>query len=120
MDQVVDRAIEREHALMELLKTRTPLVENYLQNLKFDPQVGPTAVQDHYFLGRMGSGRERGPPGLSLNTQGRAKHPRYSKNCERVCRANWKFHRSDARCSLCRPVGSTVRSLSTSVTCLAS
>ncbi len=27
MDQVVDRAIEREHALMEMLKTRTPLVE---------------------------------------------------------------------------------------------
>ncbi len=53
MDQVVDRAIEREQALMEMLKTRTPLVETYLQNLKFDPQVGPAPVQDHYFLGRM-------------------------------------------------------------------
>src|SRR6516225_965642 len=53
MDQVVDRAIEREHILMEMLKTRTPLVETYLQNLKFDPQVGPVPVQDHYFLGRM-------------------------------------------------------------------
>jgi len=56
MDQVVDRAIEREHALMEILKTRTPLVETYLQNLKFDPQVGPAPVQDHYFLGRVGLG----------------------------------------------------------------
>jgi hypothetical protein len=56
MDQVVDRAIEREHALMEMLKTRTPLVETYLQNLKFDPQVGPVPVQDHYFLGRMDLG----------------------------------------------------------------
>jgi hypothetical protein len=27
MHQVVDRVIEREHALMEMLKTRTPLVE---------------------------------------------------------------------------------------------
>ena len=53
MDQVVDRTIEREHALMEMLKTRTPLVETYLQNLKFDPRVGPAPVQDHYFLGRM-------------------------------------------------------------------
>src|SRR6266849_11025552 len=53
MDQVVDRAVEREHALMEMLKTRTPLVETYLQNLKFDPQFGPAPVQDHYFLGRM-------------------------------------------------------------------
>src|SRR5215475_2393564 len=53
MDQVVDRAIEREHALMEMLKTRTPLVETYLQDLKFDAEVGPAPVQDHYFLGRM-------------------------------------------------------------------
>jgi hypothetical protein len=56
MDQVVDRALEREHALMEMLNTRTPLVETYLQNLKFDPQLGPTPVQDHYFLGRMDLG----------------------------------------------------------------
>src|SRR5580765_2652575 len=53
MDQVVDRLVEREDALMEMLKTRTPFVETYLQNLKFDPQVGPAPVQDHYFLGRM-------------------------------------------------------------------
>jgi len=56
MDQVVDRAVEREHALMEMLKTRTPIVETYLQNLKFDPQEGPAPVQDHYFLGRMDLG----------------------------------------------------------------
>src|SRR5712664_1925322 len=56
MDQVADRAIEREHALMEMLKTRTPFVETYLQNLKFDPRVGPAPVQDHYFLGRMDLG----------------------------------------------------------------
>src|ERR1700676_4370463 len=53
MDQVVDRAVEREHALMAMLKTRTPLVETYLQNLRFDRQLGPAPVQDHYFLGRM-------------------------------------------------------------------
>src|ERR1700686_4447824 len=53
MDQVVDRAGEREQALMAMLKTRTPLVETYLQNLKFDRQLGPVPVQDHYFLGRM-------------------------------------------------------------------
>ena len=53
MDWIVNRAIEREHALMEMLKTRTPFVETYLQDLKFRPQEGPTPVQDHYFLGRM-------------------------------------------------------------------
>jgi Peptidase family M48 len=53
LDQVVDRAIQREHALMEMLKTRTPLVETYLQNLKLDNQMGPSPIQDHYFFGRM-------------------------------------------------------------------
>ena len=53
MDEVVNRAIEREHALTEMLKTRTPIVETYLQNLKFLPQGGSLPVEDHYFLGRM-------------------------------------------------------------------
>jgi hypothetical protein len=53
MDQVVDRAITREHALLAMLKTRTPLVETYLQNLTPDPQLGPVPKEDHYFFGRM-------------------------------------------------------------------
>jgi hypothetical protein len=53
MSQAIDRAIEREHALIEMLKTRTPIVETYLQNLKFVPKVGPVPAEDHYFLGRM-------------------------------------------------------------------
>jgi hypothetical protein len=57
MDQVVDRAIEREHALMEILKTRKPLVETYLQNLKPDPKLGAVPSQDHYFLGRLDLGQ---------------------------------------------------------------
>jgi len=56
MDQVVDRTIEREHALMKMLSARTPLVETYLQNLTLDPQAGPVPKQDHYFLGRMDLG----------------------------------------------------------------
>ncbi|HLX84189.1 MAG TPA: M48 family metalloprotease [Terriglobales bacterium] len=49
----MSRAIEREHALIEMLKTSTPFVETYLQDLKFRPEEGPVPVQDHYFLGRM-------------------------------------------------------------------
>jgi Peptidase family M48 len=56
MDQVVDRAIAREHALMDMLKARTPLVETYLQNLKPDPKLGPVPSEDHYFLGRLDLG----------------------------------------------------------------
>lgn len=50
---VLDRIIEREHQLLEMLKTRTPLVETYLQDLQFSPQTGAIPVQDHYFFGRM-------------------------------------------------------------------
>ncbi len=56
MEQVVDRFIEREHGLMKMLSTRTPVVETYLQNLSADPQLGPVPSSDHYFLGRMDMG----------------------------------------------------------------
>jgi hypothetical protein len=56
MDQVVDRSIVREHVLMDMLKTRTPLVETYLQNLKSDQKLGPVPSEDHYFLGRLDLG----------------------------------------------------------------
>jgi hypothetical protein len=41
MDQVVNLFIEREHGLIKVLATRTPVVETYLQNLTADPQLGP-------------------------------------------------------------------------------
>jgi hypothetical protein len=53
MEQVVDRTIQREHALMSLLRSRTPLVETYLQNLKRDPELGAVPKDDRYFLGRL-------------------------------------------------------------------
>jgi hypothetical protein len=56
MDEVVDRAIAREHALMAFLKDRTPMVETYLQNLKPDKELGAVPAEDHYFLGRMDMG----------------------------------------------------------------
>ena len=56
MDQVVDRFIEREHGLMKVLSTRTPVVETYLQDLTADPQLGPVPSSDHYFLGRIDMG----------------------------------------------------------------
>jgi len=40
IDQVVDAIIEREHALIQFLKNRTPLVETYLQNLQPDGKLG--------------------------------------------------------------------------------
>src|SRR5205807_3062447 len=53
LDQVVDRIVQRELGLMEMLKTRTPIVETYLQNLQWDAQLGPDPKNDRYFLGRV-------------------------------------------------------------------
>ena len=61
LDQVVDRAIEREQNLIKLLSERTPLIETYLQNLQNDPAAGPVPVADHYFLGRLDLQGDKGP-----------------------------------------------------------
>jgi hypothetical protein len=53
-DQVVDRAVEREHFFMAQMKQLHPLVETYLQNLKEDKDIGaPVPSSDVYFLGRL-------------------------------------------------------------------
>lgn len=53
-DQVIDRAIEREHFFVAQMRQLHPLVETYLQNLRDDKGLGaPVPVSDVYFLGRM-------------------------------------------------------------------
>ena len=53
-DQVVDRAVEREHFFMAQMKQLHPLVETYLQNLKEDKDLGaPVPTSDVYFFGRL-------------------------------------------------------------------
>ena len=53
-DQVVDRAVEREHFFMAQMKQLHPLVETYLQNLKEDKDLGvQVPSSDVYFLGRL-------------------------------------------------------------------
>jgi hypothetical protein len=56
MNELVDRVVLREHALMDFLKNRKPLVETYLQNLRPDEQLGAVPKEDHYFLGRLDLG----------------------------------------------------------------
>jgi hypothetical protein len=53
-DQVVDRAVEREHFFVAQMKQLHPLVETYLQNLQEDKDLGaPVPTNDVYFLGRL-------------------------------------------------------------------
>ena len=58
VDQVVDRFIAREKALVQLLKDRTPVVETYLQNVKADAEIGQVPISDKYFLGHMDLGED--------------------------------------------------------------
>src|SRR5208282_1635860 len=53
-DQVIDRAIEREHFFMAQMKQLHPLVETYIQNLKENKDLDdPVPASDVYFLGRL-------------------------------------------------------------------
>ena len=53
-DQVVDRAIEREHFFVAQMRQLHPLVETYLQNLKEDKNSSiHVPASDVYFLGRL-------------------------------------------------------------------
>ncbi len=53
-DQVVNRAVEREHLFIAQMKQLHPLVETYLQNLKEDRDLNaPVPSSDVYFLGRL-------------------------------------------------------------------
>lgn len=53
-DQVVDRAIDREHFFIAQMRQLHPLVETYLQNLKPDKDLNAaTPSSDVYFLGRL-------------------------------------------------------------------
>jgi peptidase M48-like protein len=52
LDQVVDRVVSREVALMNSLRQFSPLVETYVQNMKPDKDLGAVPAGDKYFLGR--------------------------------------------------------------------
>ena len=52
MDEVIDRVIANEAKLDNQVKTYSPLVETYIQNLKPDKDLGYAPAGDKYFLGR--------------------------------------------------------------------
>ena len=53
LNEVVDQIISREHALINYLQNRTPLIETYLQDVVPDQKFGIVPKRDHYFLGRL-------------------------------------------------------------------
>ena len=51
LDKLLDRIIDREHSFVQHLRTRTPLVETYIQESA--GSADSNRDQDHYFLGRL-------------------------------------------------------------------
>jgi hypothetical protein len=56
MNAVISRVIEREHGLIKILSSRSPLVETYQQNFSPDSEFATVPLEDHYFLGRVEMG----------------------------------------------------------------
>jgi len=48
---VTDQIIAREHQEVALLRHYSPIVETYIQDMKWDPQLGAVPQKDHYYLG---------------------------------------------------------------------
>ncbi|MGC1362068.1 MAG: hypothetical protein WA602_18690 [Silvibacterium sp.] len=54
---LVQRAIEREHATIKLIQKSTPVVQTYIQNMRPDPQLYAVPVSDEYSIARVDFGK---------------------------------------------------------------
>jgi Peptidase family M48 len=52
-DDVIDRAINREHVLIKKLKDKAPVIETYIQEVKSDEDLGVVPKNDRYFVGKL-------------------------------------------------------------------
>ena len=50
---LVDKAISQEKVLIQAIRTRTPLVETYIQNTRPDAKLYMIPVEDQYMLSRV-------------------------------------------------------------------
>jgi hypothetical protein len=53
LDEVIDRTINSEHVLVDRLRTKEPVLETYIQEMKKDPDLGFVPQHDFYFLGKL-------------------------------------------------------------------
>ncbi|HKW89222.1 MAG TPA: hypothetical protein VJN21_10755 [Candidatus Acidoferrales bacterium] len=52
VDQAVDLIIEREHQEVATVRHFSPVIETYIQDMRFDQTLGVVPEKDHYFLGQ--------------------------------------------------------------------
>jgi hypothetical protein len=71
-EQVIDRVVSNEQRLYAQMRSYSPLVETYIQNLKPDKDLGQVPAGDKYFLGR--ANFQKGVTLVPLNeTQGKGR-----------------------------------------------
>jgi len=67
-DRILDRLVEHEQQFLNSIRTRTPLIETYIQETpEFTPADAPPS-KDHYFLGRFRLGETLGYESLVERT----------------------------------------------------
>ena len=52
-DQFIDRVIQREHDIFNLMRNLHPISETYIQDTKPDQKLGAVPVRDQYYLGQL-------------------------------------------------------------------
>lgn len=57
---VIQRMAANERGLLQRMRKFHPIVETYIQNMRFDPQLGDVPLADHYFLGQLDPRRALG------------------------------------------------------------
>ena len=67
---LIDKAIVREAVVIKEIKTRVPLVETYIQNMKPDPVMFETPLSDDHFLARVDWGKVIGQTGYASEKRG--------------------------------------------------
>ena len=53
LEEVINRAINSEHVLVDRLRSKEPVIETYIQEMKKDPDLGLVPNHDFYFLGKL-------------------------------------------------------------------
>ena len=53
LDEVIDRAVNAEHLLLDKLRTKEPVIETYIQEMRKDTDLGYVPEHDFYFLGKL-------------------------------------------------------------------
>ena len=52
VDQAVDLILAREHQEVATIRHFSPIIETYIQDMRFDQTLGTVPDKDHYFLGQ--------------------------------------------------------------------